>query len=85
MFTKPYFAHFDGNGNFSKRFLLPQADPDFYDDYTLNFNNTDFIMGEVPTSPIDWRNALKADPIPVNADPSVDIDGLSGATKKAEN
>ena len=84
MFTKPYFAYFDGNGNFSKRFLLPQEDPDFYDDYTLNYNNTDFITGEVPTTPIDWRNAIKSAPIPVKADPSVDIDGLSGATKKAD-
>ena len=84
MFTKPYFAHFDGNGNFSKRFLLPQEDPDFYDDFTLNYNNTDFITGEVPTTPIQWRDAIKADPVPVKADPSVDIDGLSGATKKAE-
>ena len=84
MFTKPYFAHFDGNGNFSKRFLLPQEDPDFYDDFTLNYNNTDFITGEVPTTPIQWRDAIKADPIPVKSDPTVDIDGLSGATKKAE-
>ena len=84
MFTKPYFAHFDGKGNFSKRFLLPQEDPDFYDDYTLNYNNTDFITGEVPTTPMQWRDAIKADPVQVNADPSVSIDALSGATKKAE-
>ena len=84
MFTKPYFAHFDGNGNFSKRFLLPQEDPDFYDDFTLNYNNTDFITGEVPTTPIQWRDAIKADPIQVNADPSVDIDALSGATQPAK-
>lgn len=84
LFTKPYFAHFDGNGNFSKRFLLPQEDPDFYDDYTLNYNNTDFITGEVPTTPIQWRDAIKADPIPVKADPSVDIDALSGATQPAK-
>lgn len=84
LFTKPYFAHFDGNGNFSKRFLLPQEDPDFYDDYTLNYNNTDFITGEVPTTPIQWRDAIKAAPIPVKADPSVDIDALSGATQPAK-
>ena len=84
LFTKPYFAHFDGNGNFGKRFLLPQEDPDFYDDFTLNYNNTDFITGEVPTTPIQWRDAIKADPIPVKADPSVDIDALSGATQKAD-
>lgn len=82
MFTKPYFAHFDGNGHFDKRFLLPQEDPDFYDSYTLNFNNADFITGEVPTTPIQWRDAIKSDPVPVKADPSVDIDGLSGATAK---
>ena len=64
--------------------LLPQEDPDFYDDFTLNYNNTDFITGEVPTTPIQWRDAIKADPIPVKADPSVDIDALSGATQKAD-
>jgi len=82
MFTKPYFAHFDEKGNFSKRFVLPQADPDFYDSFALNYNNTDFITGELPTTPMQWRDAIKADPIPVKADPSVNIDGLSGATKK---
>lgn len=80
MFTLPYFAHFDGNGNFSKRFVLPQADPSFYDSFTLNYNNTDFITGEVPTTSIMWRDAIKADPIQVKADPSVSIDALSGAT-----
>ncbi len=82
MFTKPYFAHFDGNGNFDKRFLLPQEDPDFYDSYTLNYNNTDFITGEVPTTTFQWRDAIRGEAVQVKADPSVDIDGLSGATAK---
>lgn len=82
MFTKPYFAHFDGNGNFSKRFVLPQADPDFYDSFALNYNNTDFVTGEIAASPIQWRDAIKGDAVPVKADPTVNIDGLSGATKK---
>ncbi len=82
MFTKPYFAHFDGNGHFDKRFLLPQEDPDFYDNFILNYNNSDFITGEVAVSSIQLRNVIKSEPVQVKADPSVDIDGLSGATAK---
>lgn len=82
MFTKPYFAHFDGNGHFDKRFLLPQEDPDFYDNFILNYNNSDFITGEVAVSSIQLRNAIKSESVQVKADPSVDIDGLSGATAK---
>lgn len=49
LFTKPYFAHFNPEtGMFDKRFVLPQEDPDFYERYTANFNNTDFITGKVP-------------------------------------
>jgi len=80
IFTRPFFAHFDGNGNFSKPFVMPQKNPDFYDDFLLNYNNSDFIKGKVETSQTDWRNAIRGDIEHVKADASVSIDGLSGAT-----
>ncbi len=62
LFTKPYFAHFNPEtGTFAKRFVLPQEDPDFYERYTANFNNTDFITGKVPTSEIEIRDAVRGE------------------------
>lgn len=62
LFTKPYFAHFNPEtGTFDKRFVLPQEDPDFYERYTANFNNTDFITGKVPASEIEIRNAVRGE------------------------
>lgn len=62
LFTKPYFAHFNPEtGSFDKRFVLPQEDPDFYERYTANFNNTDFITGKVPASEIDIRDAVRGE------------------------
>ena len=62
LFTKPYFAHFNPEtGTFDKRFVLPQEDPDFYERYTANFNNTDFITGEVPASEIEIRDAVRGE------------------------
>ena len=62
LFTKPYFAHFNPEtGTFDKRFVLPQEDPDFYERYTANFNNTDFITGKVPASEIEIRDAVRGE------------------------
>lgn len=62
LFTKPYFAHFNPEtGSFNKRFVLPQEDPDFYERYTANFNNTDFITGKVTASEIDIRDAVRGE------------------------
>ncbi len=62
LFTKPYFAHFNPDkGTFDKRFVLPQEDPDFYEQYTANFNNADFITGEVPVSEFAIRDAVRGE------------------------
>ena len=38
LYTRPYFAHMDEQGNLSKPFLLPQAHPDYYDLSLFSFN-----------------------------------------------
>jgi len=68
LFTKPYFAHFNPDkGTFDKRFVLPQEDPDFYEMYTANFNNADFITGEVPVSEFEIRDAVRGEAKQVKA------------------
>ena len=46
-YTRLYIAHFDGQGHFSKPFMLPQKDPDF-DTYRLySYNLPEFVGGKV--------------------------------------
>lgn len=44
------FAHFDPEtGHFSKPFLLPQKEPDFYDTFTYTYNLPELIKAPVKT------------------------------------
>jgi hypothetical protein len=47
LYTRPYFASIDENGNITKPFLLPQEDPRFYDTSLNSFNVPEFITGPV--------------------------------------
>lgn len=54
LWARPFFAHFDTvTGQFTKPFLLPQADPHFYDTFTRTFNLPEFI-----TAPVTCQRAL---------------------------
>ena len=68
LFTKPFFAHFNPQtGQFDKRFVLPQEDPDFYERYTANFNNSDFVTGTVPVSQFEIRDVVRGELKTVNS------------------
>ena len=56
LWARPFFAHFDPEtGKASKPFVLPQEEPDFYDNYTRTFN-----LPELITSPIvNQKDLLK--------------------------
>jgi hypothetical protein len=47
LYTRPYLASMDEEGNIGKPFLLPQEDPDYYDSSLLSFNIPEFVTGEV--------------------------------------
>lgn len=54
LWARPFFSHFDPNtGKASKPFVLPQEDPEFYDNYTRTFN-----LPELVTSPITNQKEL---------------------------
>lgn len=46
-YGRPYFCHVDGNGCFTKPFVLPQEDPWLYEDSLLSFNIPDLSDGPV--------------------------------------
>ena len=47
-YTRLFISHFDGEGHFSKPFLLPQEDPDHNQLRLKSYNIPEFIAGEVP-------------------------------------
>lgn len=60
LFARPHFSHVDAMGQFSKPFVLPQADPDFYDACVQTFNVPEFVMGPVEISPAQLARAVVA-------------------------
>jgi Tol biopolymer transport system component len=79
--TRTFIAHVDETGKFGKPFVLPQKDPDFYNNYLHNFNRPELMNGKIKVSPQKIRDAARRTAIPVVFDPKVNIDALSGASK----
>lgn len=50
LYTRPYLAYIDENGQAAKPFLLPQKDPDFYHLLMKSYNLPEFITGKVKVS-----------------------------------
>jgi hypothetical protein len=57
LYTRPFIAYSDENGSFSKPFMVPQKDPDFYEMFLRSFNVPEFVKGKVRP---DGRSMLKA-------------------------
>lgn len=62
LFTKLYFSHIDENGNETKPFLLPQANPRrFYDELFMSYNVPDFITSPVKFDDIRAEELINSD------------------------
>jgi len=81
-YTRPFFAYVDQYGRSFKPFLLPQKDPEYYEELMANYNRPELVTGKVNLSELDLRDFIyKNDAKSVGFDPSVSVDALSGATK----
>ena len=49
--THFYFSYFDGEGRFSKPFLLPQKDPEYHQSRVIVYNIPEFVNGPVKIRP----------------------------------
>ncbi len=58
VFTRPYIAYIDENGNPGKPFVLPQKNPAFYQQFTVNYNRPDLVTGKVNLTPIQIRDVV---------------------------
>jgi hypothetical protein len=57
LYTRPFIAYSDSNGNFAKPFMLPQKDPGYYDESLRSFNVPEFVTGKVTR---DGRAMIKS-------------------------
>jgi len=53
LYTRPYIAYINSEGEPSKPFLLPQKDVDFYHRFMKSYNVPEFITGKVKQSTFD--------------------------------
>lgn len=64
-YTRPFFAHIDENGNGTKPFELPCADPDYHLQFMKCYNIPEFMHGPVTIKPHAFADVLKRDGEPV--------------------
>ena len=65
LYTRPFIAHIDADGNCTKPFPVPQKDPDYYQASMFSFNLPEFVSGKVEITADSIFQGLQ-DPLPVN-------------------
>lgn len=78
----PYFAHIGSNGINSKPFLLPQINDKFYSNFNFSFNVPVFIKSELKVDRWKLLKEALSPPDSVKLDESVNLDAITGATRK---
>jgi hypothetical protein len=58
-YTRFYISYFDGKGNFHKPFILPQKDPQFYQQFFRSFNIPEFLTKPIDFTPHEFVKAIK--------------------------
>ncbi len=58
LFARPFFSYVDDQGRFYKPFLLPQADPAFYDSFPKTFNVPELVQGPITIKERDLAQAV---------------------------
>ncbi len=59
LYGKPYFCYIDKNGKAHKPFVLPQEEPEYYDNCLKSFNIPELSKGEVPFNALDVERIMK--------------------------
>jgi len=65
LYTRPYIAWIDDNGEASKPFLLPQRNPDYYDFSLRSFNVPELVTGRVKANGRNMARAIKSEAVNV--------------------
>lgn len=70
LFNRPYLVHVDAEGNFSKPFVVPQRDPDFYESTLKTFTIPTLAIQPLPVTERDLARALSVPKVPALAMPA---------------
>jgi len=70
-YTRPFFAHVDEKGNWSKPFELPCADPDYHRQFMKCYNVPEFMKYAVTIKPREFADVLKGEADPVKYVPQL--------------
>ena len=62
-FTRPFIAHHDGKGHFSKPFELPQDNPQYHRDFMRSYNIPEFMLGPVTVTPQEYADVIRKNAI----------------------
>ena len=65
VFTRPFIAHINAQGQGSKPFELPAKDPDLHRQFLKSYNVPEFMKGPVKLSPQEVASKLKDDGKPI--------------------
>lgn len=65
VFTRPFIAHINAQGQGSKPFELPTKDPDLHRQFLKSYNVPEFMKGPVKLSPQEVASKLKDDGKPI--------------------
>jgi dipeptidyl aminopeptidase/acylaminoacyl peptidase len=65
LFTRIYFSHFDENGIAQKPFILPQNNPDYYQNFMKSYNIPELIISKIRTDPKTFSEIAKSNPLPI--------------------
>jgi len=69
LYTRPYITFAGDDGSFSKPFMVPQKDPDFYEEFLRSFNVPEFVTGKVRADGRSMLKAIGSPPKDVNFEP----------------
>lgn len=62
-YTRPFFAHFDGKGHFTRPFELPCDDPDYHRQLLRSYNIPELMTGRVTVTPQAFAAAFEQSPV----------------------
>jgi hypothetical protein len=60
-FTRCYLSYVDRSGRAHKPFVVPQADPEFYDAFLKTFSVPELVTGPVPVAPAALMRAARSE------------------------
>ncbi|MCR5077665.1 MAG: hypothetical protein K6A82_06475 [Prevotella sp.] len=64
LYGKPYFSYIDRQGKAHKPFVLPQRDPEMYDNLLKSFNVPELCKGKIPFDAVDVQKAMEKESEP---------------------